>query len=284
MKSEGSLNAGRQAALDLGSSRTRVIVPSGGVIVDQPSRLGGAPVTGRRSGRRSEGDVNGRWPIRHGVVADASGCTRLTRRVLGDIATGILTGTATGTEAVRSAEAPDGTGLDEVLLGVPVTATPSQRNVAAVAVEAATGCPVTVMEAPLAAAIGSGLDVAGPRPRLIMDIGAGVVEIVVIAHGRILGARAIQYEPQHSAGRPRPHIPDHVLQQMADVVHRVIGDLPSGTRPAVRRGGLVLTGGGARTASLPGRLTTDMRLMVSVAPDPAWATVRGLARMCARPA
>ena len=44
---------------------------------------------------------------------------------------------------------------------------------------------VTPVEQPLAAAIGAGIDIAEPAPTLLVDVGAGLVEIAVIGDGAI---------------------------------------------------------------------------------------------------
>jgi actin-like ATPase involved in cell morphogenesis len=249
-----------RAAVDLGSSRIRASLPDQDVIVDRPSSIS---VATDRTPPRDLGAAR-THPIRHGTVADASGCTRLTRWTLREID-----------------PMPE---LSEVLLGVPVAATSVQRRRAATAVRAATGCPVHTMEAPLAAAVGAGLDIADPRPRLVMDIGAGVIETVVIAQARVLCARSVQYEPERVAGQPVPYLSEHLRDRLAVTVHQVLGDLPARQRTAARKGGLLLTGGGARLPSLPGRLTAEMGLTISVARDPSRATIRGLARVCLSPA
>ncbi|WP_160147081.1 rod shape-determining protein [Thermomonospora echinospora] len=244
--------------MDLGSSRVRASLPGLDVIVDLPSSVGAA------AGRPPSPDTVRVGPIRYGAVTDVPGCIRLTRRTLREID-----------------PMPE---LSEVLLGVPVAADRFQRHRAATAVQAATDCPVHTMQAPLAAAAGAGLDIADPRPRLVMDIGAGIIETVVIARARVLSARSIQYDPERVAGRPVPHLSEHLRERLAVTVHQVLGDLPSQQRVAARKGGLLLTGGGARMPSLPGRLTAEIGLTISVARDPSRATIRGLARICLSPA
>ncbi|GAA1800636.1 rod shape-determining protein [Actinomadura chokoriensis] len=251
---------GPRAALDLGSSRIRASVPALDVIVDRPSTVGG-PVqitTGRRRARA----VPAR-PIEHGMVADAGACTRLTRLTL--------------------MEADPGLRLRHVLLAVPSAASGIQLGRAANAVRAAAGCPVRTMEAPLAAVIGAGIAVGDPRPRLILDIGAGIVEMAVVMRGRVHSARSIQYVPDRQAGHQAPRLPEHVRERLAAGVQHLLADLPAPLRRTARDGGLLLTGGGARLPSLPGRLTAEISLTITIARDPARATIRGLAHACRSP-
>jgi rod shape-determining protein MreB len=50
------------------------------------------------------------------------------------------------------------------------------------------GQPVLLMEAPLAAAAGAGIDTAGAVPRLVLDVGVHGSEVAVIGEGRVLDA------------------------------------------------------------------------------------------------
>ncbi|WP_433225320.1 rod shape-determining protein [Actinomadura formosensis] len=197
------------------------------------------------------------------MVTDAAACTRLAR----------LTLLAAGA----------GVRPRQVLLAVPAAASGTQLGRAAGAVRAAAECPVRTMEAPLAAAIGAGIGVGDPRPRLVLDIGAGIVEAAVIMRGRVHCARAIQYVPERQAGHTLPRLPDYVRERLAANVHHLLADLPAPLRRTARDGGLLLTGGGARLPSLPGRLTAEMSLSITIAPDPARATIRGLAHACRSP-
>ncbi|MER7545640.1 rod shape-determining protein [Spirillospora sp. NPDC127506] len=254
----GGTRGGPRAALDLGSSRVRASVPALDVIIDRPSTIGGpAPATGRR---RARGAAR---PIEHGMVADAGACTRLARLTL--------------------LEADPGLRLRQVLLAVPAAASGAQLGRAANAVRAAAGCPVRTMEAPLAAAIGAGIDIDDPRPRLILDIGAGIAETAVVMRGRVHSARSVRYVQDRQVGHNAPRLPEHVRERLAAGVHHLLADLPAPLRRTAREGGLLLTGGGARLPSLPGRLTAEMNLAVTIAPDPARATIRGLAHACRSP-
>uniref|UniRef100_UPI001A95613B rod shape-determining protein n=1 Tax=Actinomadura formosensis TaxID=60706 RepID=UPI001A95613B len=138
-------------------------------------------------------------------------------------------------------------------------------------------------QAARAEAHGAGIGVGDPRPRLVLDIGAGIVEAAVIMRGRVHCARAIQYVPERQAGHTLPRLPDYVRERLAANVHHLLADLPAPLRRTARDGGLLLTGGGARLPSLPGRLTAEISLSITIAPDPARATIRGLAHACRSP-
>jgi rod shape-determining protein MreB len=225
-----------------------------GAVVDHPARV---PIVAQRHRQFETAD----WchPVRHGIVVDEAGCTRLIRRLLRDAASGL-----------RETLSPR-----EILIGTPVAATALQRQAATDAVRAAAGCPVRTMDGPLATAAGCGFPLCDPGPRLLMDIGAEIVEVVAIREARVAYAWSLEYRPEPDAGG----LPAHVSDRLASAVTDIIDCLPGRQRSAVRRQGLTLTGGGARNGRLAARLTAELRLTVSAAPDPAWATIRGLARV-----
>ncbi|MFI6787383.1 rod shape-determining protein [Nonomuraea sp. NPDC050383] len=242
-------------ALDLGTSRTRWLSASACVVADRPSAVPsgvGAPGWG------SAGPVR---PIRHGMVADPGACLRLVDLVL------------------RDARPPDGRPLERAMVGVPVAATPSDRRAVRAAVAEAAACEVTLVEEPLAAAVGAGLDVTDPRPCLLLDVGAGIVEIVAIRDGAITDAAALQLSATTGAGL-LPYALEGVVEMTAGLLRR----LPACLRATARGNGLLVTGGGAQQGQLLHRLHTALRMPVTAAPHPAHATIRGLTRLCLQPA
>ncbi|GAB3136364.1 rod shape-determining protein [Microbispora hainanensis] len=234
-------------ALDLGTARTRLLLSAPGrhstAISERPSACGDP-------GAR-------RWPVRHGMVADMPGCAQLVRGALRD--------------AVTEQHPP----LERVMLGVPVAASRLDRRAAYAAVSSAAGCRVTMVEEPLAAAVGCGVDIADPRPRLLLDAGAGIAEAVVIRDGEIADAGAVQVamgDPAEGTGCSR-YARERVAAMVADLIARI----PAALRATARQQGLLITGGGARDPELARRLCAELRITVSPAADPANATVRGLA-------
>ncbi|WP_182873587.1 rod shape-determining protein [Microbispora sp. H10670] len=246
-------------ALDLGTARTRLLLSGSPVIRERPSAVG-APAAPRH------------WPVRHGMVSDMPGCSRLVRAALRE---------AAGQEP-----------LERVLLGVPVAASRLDRRAAQAAVGSAARCPVTIVEEPLAAAVGCGVDIGDRRPRLLLDAGAGIAEAVVIRGGRIADAGAVQMGTRDrskdraedpagdSPDGPRfpPYVRERIVAMVADLVARV----PARMRGVARGRGLLITGGGARDPELARALCAGLRITVTPAVDPAQATVRGLA--CLLPA
>ncbi|MEW9550703.1 rod shape-determining protein [Nonomuraea sp. NPDC050783] len=237
----------RFVALDLGTARTRALAVGGHAIADRPSA-----VLGRSSAGAGPEVVR---PLRHGMVADPGACLRLVRLVL------------------RDTRLHDGRPPARVLAGVPVAASPSDRRAVRAAVAETAGCEVTLVEEPLAAAVGAGLDVLDPRPCLLLDVGAGIVEAVAIGDGAVLDAAALQLSATTEAGLAAYAL-EGVVAMTAGLARR---------GPAARARGLVVTGGGAHQELLLRRLRAAVRLPVSAAAQPQHATVRGLMRLCLQP-
>ncbi|MEV4799706.1 hypothetical protein AB0K18_06790 [Nonomuraea sp. NPDC049421] len=290
-------------ALDLGTARTRT--SRGSAIADRSSDVFGvAP----------EDSAVPIRPMRHGMVADPAACLRLVRQALHD---------------ARPPDEP----LEQVLVGVPLAATQSDRRAVHTAVvEAVTGRPVTrdsvkrvpaaagsgagrssgaspdelpgglsgdgladgahgdglaggargggcgvwLVDEPVAAAVGAGLDVVGAEPFLLLDVGAGIVEAVAVREGAVFDAAALQLGATTSAGL-LPYALDGVVEMTAALVRR----LPDDVRPSVPA--LTVTGGGARQRRLLHRLQTALRMPVNTVPEPEYATIRGLSHMGRHP-
>ncbi|WP_431930309.1 rod shape-determining protein [Nonomuraea jabiensis] len=238
---------GRLVALDLGTARTRSLALSGHAIAERPSTIM----------RRASGAADVVRPIRYGMVADPGACLRLVRLVLQDT------------------RLYDGRPPARVLAGVPMAASPSDRRAVHAAVSEIAGCEVTLVEEPLAAAVGVGLDVLDPRPCLVLDVGAGIVEAVAIGGGAAADAVSLQLSATTSAG-----LPPYALESVVDMTAGLLRRMPTASRAR----GLVVTGGGAHQEQLLSRLRAALRLPINVAPQPQHATIRGLMRLCLQPA
>ena len=157
LSSLGNLVAGPAVAIDLGSANTRVYALGRGLVAEQPTSVEAArdPVAGRPT-------VGA--PIQGGAVVDVQAAAALLQSVLG-----------------RSG----GLARPRALICAPTDASPDER----VALEEVTrrggALEVEIIPAPLAAAIGAGLDVSLGYAQLVVDIGHGVMDIAVIRAGSL---------------------------------------------------------------------------------------------------
>lgn len=207
-----------------------------------------------------------------------------------------------------------------VAVAVPATASSmARRRVESIVSELNCGQPVLLMDAPLAAAAGSGLDISGTAPHLLLDVGVHGSEVALLAEGRLRDALAISrgcqeieravlaylYRRHHL--RPPGQGAGHALRltpptggsavptqgchpELAARLSSVVAEIAAGVwRLAGRAGqrighdalehGLMVVGGGAAASQLLAMLSAELRCPVVAAVDPRRAIVRGLGEL-----
>ncbi|MEG0157598.1 MAG: rod shape-determining protein MreB, partial [Anaerovoracaceae bacterium] len=79
-----------------------------------------------------------------------------------------------------------------IMVCVPSGVTEVEKRAVREAATQAGGKDVFLMEEPIAAAIGAGLDIASPEGIMVMDIGGGTTDIAVIALGGIVASTSVK--------------------------------------------------------------------------------------------
>jgi len=167
----------RDVAIDLGTANTVVYVRGAGIVINEPSVV--AMETSRDGIRRvraigddaklmmgkTPGNVQTIRPLRHGVIADLEVAEEMIKDLIRK---------AQGAPS-RFARSP------EVVICIPSGATPVERRAIRQAVNNAGAERVSLLEEPMAAAIGAGLPVTEPVGSLVVDIGGGTTEVGVIS-------------------------------------------------------------------------------------------------------
>src|SRR5437870_6364565 len=110
-------------------------------------------------------------PLRHGVIADFEVTAAMLRYFIGRVGGGAFS---------------------RVVLCVPSGITKVEREAVEEATMAAGARSVSLIEEPLAAAIGAGLPVAEPQGSMIVDIGGGTTEVAVLSLGEIVAWQSIR--------------------------------------------------------------------------------------------
>lgn len=80
----------------------------------------------------------------------------------------------------------------KIMICIPSTITDVERRAVKEAAKAAGGKYVNLIEEPVAAAIGAGLDIAKPDGVMVIDIGGGTTDIAVIALGSIVTSNSVK--------------------------------------------------------------------------------------------
>ncbi len=171
-------------AIDLGTVNTLVYVAGRDVVIDEPSAVGvdrltgGVAVVGRvadaLAGKDTQ-DIEVIHPLRDGVIADLGATVAMLQAFLQQAR---LRRSLLRTSAV-------------VCLPGEVSAV--ERGAVVAAAEALRPrCSVLLIDEPVAAAAGAGVDLAAGTGAFVVDIGGGTTEAAVLAGGHVVRARSLR--------------------------------------------------------------------------------------------
>ena len=169
--------------IDLGTAYTRFCLPGEGIVLRAPSvvsienRTGAVLAVGAEARQmigRTPANISAIKPIRGGAIANKDHATLLVSSILdaGNFASTFR----------RPA----------ILAAIPYGASESERRSVEDVMFDAGASTVYLAEQPMAAAIGAGMKVMNPRGGMLVDIGAGTVEVAVISHGGIIISTALK--------------------------------------------------------------------------------------------
>ncbi len=171
--------------IDLGTANTLVFVKGKGIVIREPSVV--AVYVGQKPARvvavgtqakemigRTPGSITALRPLRDGVIADFDITTEMLKKFMQKAMGGSFFAKARVVICIPS-------GVTEV----------ERRNVHDVAIEAG-ALYVSLIEEPMAAAIGAGLPVSEAIGSMVLDIGGGTAEVAVISLGDIVCSRSVR--------------------------------------------------------------------------------------------
>ena len=174
---------GRDMALDLGTANTVVYVRGEGIVLDEPSVVAVNTKTGKVLAvgaeaksmiGRTPSHIQAVRPLRDGVIADFDMCEEMLRFFI---------------ERVHQRRWTK----PRMVIAVPSGITGvEQRAVQEAAESAGARKPTHIIEEPMAAAIGTGLQVWEPTGNMIVDVGGGTTEVAVISLGGIVSSQSIR--------------------------------------------------------------------------------------------
>ncbi|WP_199185727.1 acetate and sugar kinases/Hsc70/actin family protein [Streptomyces carminius] len=230
-------------AIDLGSDRTRVWLPGRGLVAEVPTVTSPGP--------------HGTRPVRRGRVVDPEGAARLLGRLLAGLPR-------------RSGRPP------VAVLTTPVLCDAGHRAALAAALAAVPPAlrPRTVLAVDSVRAVALGTGAAPDEPLLVVDLGAQLTEIALLADGAVTGAHRLPLGTADlgtnttAAGLAGAVVETVTAMLRADDTPRTLDALEHG---------LLLSGGGARRPEVVHRLARLLRTPVRPAPAPHAAAVRGAA-------
>ncbi len=169
-------------AIDLGTANTLVYLEGRGIVVSEPSVVASDSRTGRvhavgaeaeRMIGRTPATISATRPLRHGVIADFETTEEMLRYFIRKVLD-------------RHSAHP------RLIVCAPSGITEVEKRAVEEASLAAGARHVHLIEEPIAAAIGAGLDIAEPVGRMVLDIGGGTSEMAVISLGGIVLSRSLR--------------------------------------------------------------------------------------------
>jgi len=174
-------------AIDLGTANTLVYVRGKGLVCSEPSVVA---VTQDQPGRgekvlavghaakemlgRTPGDIRAIRPIKDGVIADFEITEAMLRYF------------------IRKAHNRGNLVRPRIVICVPPCITSVEKRAVRESALSAGAREVFLIEEPMAAAIGAGLDVTAPTGNMVVDIGGGTTDVAVISLSGIVASRSVR--------------------------------------------------------------------------------------------
>lgn len=175
----------KDIGIDLGTANTLVYMRGKGIIIREPSvvavdvKMDRVRYVGQEAKDvigRTPGSIVAVRPLKDGVIADFD----MTTSMLQEFIRKALKGRAFAGSRVR------------VIICIPSGVTAVERRAVKEATQNAGAKRVSIIEEPMAAAIGAGLPVADPTGSMIVDIGGGTSEVAIISLGGIVTSRSVR--------------------------------------------------------------------------------------------
>lgn len=174
----------KDIGIDLGTANTLVAVKGEGIIISEPSvvaidqnknRVLAVGMSAKEMIGKTPGNIKAIRPLKEGVIADFN----VTKKMLEYF-------------IKKAIKKNSFLFKPRVVVGVPSEVTDVEKRAVIEAAISAGARKALLLEEPMAAAIGAGLDVALPSGNMVVDIGGGTSEIAVISLGGIVTSRSIR--------------------------------------------------------------------------------------------
>ena len=164
----------KDIGIDLGTANILVTLKGKGIVLKEPSvvaidkKTGAILSTGYEAKEmlgRTPDDIKAVRPLKDGVIADFTATQLMLKNIIGKV------------------EKRYSIGRTRVVVGVPSGITEVEERAVQESVLQAGAREVYLIEEPIAAAIGAGIDISKPCGNMVVDIGGGTTDIAVISLG-----------------------------------------------------------------------------------------------------
>lgn len=173
-------------SIDLGTANTLVIVKGKGIVINEPSvvavktekngvqRVLAVGKEAKEMVGKTPGNIKAIRPMKDGVIADFDMTEKMIRKFIEK---------AHGRSSLIS---------PRIIICIPYGLTQVERKAVRESAMSAGAREVYLIDEPMAAAIGAGIDIREPKGNIIVDIGGGTTEIGVISLGGLVLCRSIR--------------------------------------------------------------------------------------------
>lgn len=170
--------------IDLGTATVQVYLPGRGIVLNEPSvvaidrdtnRIIAVGEEARRMLGRTPGNIIALRPLKEGVIADYDSTERMLRYFIAKACGGR-----------QSWIKP------RVMVCIPAQVTGVEERAVRQAALQAGAKEAYLIEEPLAAALGAGLEISEPSGSMVVDIGGGTTDIAVLSLGGIVCSNSIK--------------------------------------------------------------------------------------------
>ena len=169
-------------SIDLGTATMQVYVKNKGIILSEPTVIAVNSKTNKICGvgssalemlGRTPPEIDAVRPLQDGVISSFTLCMEMIKSFLARILS-------------RSVGRP------RIMMCVPSGVTNVEQRAVIDAAREVGAKDIYVIEEPVAAALGAGIDISQPKGTLIVDIGGGTTDIAVIALGGVVISRSLK--------------------------------------------------------------------------------------------
>ena len=173
----------KDIGIDLGTANTLVAIKGKGIVLNEPSAISIDTETGevlavgaeaKEMIGKTPSNIKAIRPLKDGVIAELTATGLMLKHVLNKVCKRY------------------GIARPRVVVGVPSGITEVEERAVEETIIQAGAKEVYLIEEPMAAAIGSNIDVAEPSGSIIVDIGGGTTEVAVISLGGIVVSNSLR--------------------------------------------------------------------------------------------
>lgn len=174
----------KEIGIDLGTATVLIYVKGKGIVLQEPSVVAmkrdtkeilAVGTEARRMLGRTPGDIIATRPLREGVIADYEITEAMLRHFIRQVCGSWV-----------FARRP------KVVICVPAGVTTVEKKAALDAAVQAGARVAQLIEEPLAAALGAGLDITKPSGHMVADIGGGTTDIAVMSLGGVVRSESLR--------------------------------------------------------------------------------------------